>query len=398
MNPDSASATEPEWSRTGVGVMLLCFILNMFDGVNIFTLTYVAPALQKHFAVGPEAFGIVFSAGLVGMAIGGIVVAPQADRYGRRPIIMLALALMAAAMIASAYAPSIAVLAALRVLVGIGIGTVLASISALAAGFAPPKFRNMAVGVPQAGYPVGATLAGFATAWALPVYGWSAVFLSAGGLTLILLPLCYVALPEAPEIAHHVKMSIGDALGGTRKRASALLWVATTCGFMCLYFIASWITKLAIAAGLPSTQAIIAGAIYNGGAFIGTIALSVVATRYPVGKIVCGLLLCAAAAFLVFGGVKMPIIPLLLTSFIIGVTLQGGVNGLYPLVAGVYPAEARATGLGWAMGIGRFGALVGPLIAGTAMQNNVPLVGVFGLFCVPLIIAAAAAVLVQRRP
>jgi MFS family permease len=201
------------WSRTGIGVMMLCFVLNMFDGVNIFTLTYVAPALQKYFAVGPEAFAVVFSAGLVGMAIGGLAVAPQADRFGRRPVIMLALALMSLAMMASAFAPNITVLSLIRVLVGIGIGTVLASISALAAGFATDRFRNMAVGVPQAGYPVGATIAGFATAWALPLYGWSTIFLSAGVLTLLLLPLCYFVMPEAPEIAHHVKMSISDAIG-----------------------------------------------------------------------------------------------------------------------------------------------------------------------------------------
>jgi len=384
------------WSRTGIGVMMLCFVLNMFDGVNIFTLTYVAPALQKYFAVGPEAFAVVFSAGLVGMAIGGLAVAPQADRFGRRPVIMLALALMSLAMMASAYAPNLAVLCLVRVLVGIGIGTVLASISALAAGFAPDKFRNMAVGVPQAGYPVGATLAGFATAWALPLYGWSAIFLSAGVLTLLLLPLCYFTMPEAPEIAHHIKMSISEAIGGERKRASILLWVATICGFMCLYFIASWITKLALAAGLPPTQAIIAGAIYNGGAFAGTIIMSVLATRYPVGSLVFGLLISAAITFLIFGGVKMTIMPLLITSFIIGITLQGGVNGLYPLVAGVYPAEARATGMGWAMGIGRFGALVGPLIAGTALQLGLPLVGVFGIFCLPLIVAALAAMSVRK--
>ena len=175
----SDAPAPPPWSTQGIAVMALCFVLNMVDGVNIFTLTYVAPVLQKQFAVGPERFAIVFSAGLVGMALGGLVVAPQADRLGRRPVLLAALLLMAVAMMASADAPNIWVLSAIRVFVGIGIGTVLASITALSAGFAPDRYRHIATGVPQAGYPVGATLAGFVVAAQLPAYGWQAMFAGA---------------------------------------------------------------------------------------------------------------------------------------------------------------------------------------------------------------------------
>jgi MFS family permease len=390
-----AQTDASHWSAQGIGVMALCFVLNMFDGVNIFTLTFVAPALQSHFHAGSAQFSVVFSAGLVGMGLGGLFVAPLADRLGRRPVILFALALMAGAMLGSAYAPDVWSLAALRLVVGIGIGTVLASITALSAGFAPERWRHVAAGVPQAGYPVGATIAGFATAWALPTHGWAAVFTAAGWLTLLLVPLCWVLLPETPETASRAHHTIAEAIGGGRKRNSTLLWVATIGGFMALYFIASWITKLAIAAGLPQGQAIIASTIYSAGSCLGTIMISFAAMRVDLRKLVFANLALASVLFVVFGGGHLSLTPLLWVCFFIGVTLQGGVNGNYPLAAAVYPADMRATGLGWAMGVGRIGALLGPLIGGWALGAGLPLVWVFGIFCVPMLATGAAAMAIN---
>lgn len=390
-----AAAREPAWSAQGIAVMALCFVLNMVDGVNIFTLTYVAPALQAHFNAGPAQFSIVFSAGLIGMGLGGLGLAPQADRLGRRPVILFALALMAGAMLASAWAPGIVILSLLRLVVGIGIGTVLASITALSAGFAPERWRHVAAGVPQAGYPIGATVAGFATAWALPLYGWAAVFAGAGLATFVLVPLCWLVLPEAPETAHPTLGTIGAAIGGGRRRNTLLLWTATIGGFMALYFIASWITRLAIAAGLPQDQAIIASSVYSAGSCLGTIGISFAALRIDLRKLVFANLALASLLFVVFGGMHLTLVPLLWVCFLIGVTLQGGVNGNYPLAAAIYPAEMRATGLGWAMGIGRVGALIGPLLGGWGLGAGLPLVVVFGMFFVPMLAAGIAAMAVD---
>ena len=388
-------AESDRWSHRGMAVTALCFLLNMCDGVNIFALTYVAPVLQREFSASTGHFGVVFSAGLLGMAIGGLGLAPLADRFGRRPLILFALTLMAGAMFASACAPGVWSLAADRVAVGVGIGTVLASITALSAGFAPDRWRHVAAGLPQAGYPVGATLAGFVTAWALPRYHWQGIFVGAGAVTLLFLPLCLWALPEAPDRRLTGHLTLAQALGGRRKRNSQLLWLCSICGFMALYFIASWITRLAIAAGLPPTQAIIASAVYNLGACAGTIAISVAARKIDLRKLVCASLGAASALFLFFGSVRMGLAPLLFVSFLIGITLQGGVNANYPLVASAYPAEARATGLGWAMGVGRIGAMLGPLVGGFAIGEGLPLVAVFGIFCVPMLVTGVAALWIR---
>lgn len=380
-----------EWTRSSALVIALCFVLNMVDGMDVLVVSFVAPALQKAWQIGPGEFAFVFSAGLGGMALGGIGLAPLADRFGRRRMIVVALFVMTLAMLASSTATSVGELAVYRVVVGTGIGTVLACIAAIAARVAPEKHRNFAVGVLQAGYPIGAMLSGFATAWALPHYGWQAVIMSTAAISAICIPFVFAILParaESETSSDHV--GLREIVAGDRRRSSFLLWASTICGFMALYFITSWITKLSIEAGLHETQAIIASAIYNFGAFSGTFAMSVAGTRIDVRKISSVLLMATAAVFLFFGGVSLPLAGVLVTAFVMGACLQGGFNALYPIAAQVYPDQIRASGIGWAMGIGRIGAFSGPLLGGWALAKDVPLVAVFAIFCVPLLIAAFA--------
>ena len=155
-----------------------------------------------------------------------------------------------------------------------------------------------------------------------------------------------------------------------------------------LYSIVSWIPKLAIDAGLDPKSSIYAGAIYNLGAFAGTVLLSVLANRAGLKPLIVGFLLAAAALLILFGGVVMPVGAVLVTAFAVGVSLQGGFNGLYPLSACVYPVRMRSSGLGWAMGIGRAGAVIGPLLSGYILSLHLPLVVLFATLAVPLVIAA----------
>lgn len=387
----TGSATGEAWTRQAVLVIVLCFVLNMVDGMDVLVVSYVAPALQKAWNVDPAEYALAFSAGLAGMALGGLGLAPLADRFGRRRLVLIALVLMTAAMAASSTARSVGQLAAYRFVVGTGIGTILACIAAIAARIAPAQHRNFAVGVLQAGYPIGAMLSGLATAWALPRFGWQHVMLATAGVSALCIPMVFAILPSGTVAGTAQRaLSLTETVGGERRRSSILLWTATVCGFMALYFVTSWITKLAIEAGLPETQAIIASAIYNFGAFSGIFAMSVLGTRLDIRKISSTLLVLTAGVFLVFGGVAMPLVGVLGTAFLMGAALQGGFNALYPIAARVYPDEARATGIGWAMGIGRIGAFTGPLIGGWALGQHLPLIAVFGIFCVPLMIAAIA--------
>lgn len=387
------------WTRTGLSIVGLCFAINMADGVDVTILSFIAPRLQAEWGIDSGMMGNLFSAGLIGMAIGGMLIAPLADRLGRRAVILAALCLMSVGMFASSFAGSVPVLFAMRVLVGSGIGTVLAAMAALAAESAPPAQRNLAVGVVQAGYPFAAVFTGLIVAHALPIYGWQAMLLGAAILTVVLLPAAWLVLPQGEPAA-------GDGPSGSGKvgqlfaidlRARTIaLWCAVFFGLMVLYFIVSWIPKLSIAAGLSETNGIYAGALYNAGAFVGTMGMSVLALRVPLGKLVPAMLTCAGVAMVVFGSIAMPVWLTLLVAFLIGVLLQGGYNGVWPIAAGAYPGEVRATGVGWAIGVGRGGAVIGPMLGGYLMAANAPLSALFAAYCVPLLICAAAAFLVER--
>jgi MFS family permease len=342
--------------------------------------------------------GLLFGAGLVGMAIGGMGIAPLADRLGRRRIILAALALMSAGMVASGFATSVPMLYGLRVVVGMGIGTVLAAMAALAAESAPAAQRNLAVGIVQAGYPFAAVFTAILTAHLLPVWGWHRLLLAAGGLTVVLFPAAMAILPQGVVMPSGASEAgrIGDLLSPTFRARTLALWAAVFCGLMVLYFIVSWITKLSIQAGLSETDGIYAGALYNFGAFIGTAGMSVLAVRVPLGRLVPGMLVGAGIAMLVFGSVAMPVAATLALAFAIGVLLQGGYNGVWPLAASVYPARMRATGVGWAIGLGRAGAVIGPMLGGWLMAAKAPLPLLFAAYCVPLLACAAAAFAVDR--
>lgn len=392
------------WTRTGLGIVALCFAINMADGVDVTILSFIAPRLQAEWGIDSGTMGNLFSAGLIGMAIGGMFIAPLADRLGRRAVILVALCLMSAGMFASSFAGSVPMLFAMRVIVGSGIGTVLAAMAALAAESAPPAQRSLAVGVVQAGYPFAAVFTGLIVAHSLPIHGWQAMLLGAAVLTVVLLPAAWLVLPDGRPVAGNGTSGdraaeagkVGQLFAPQLRARTIALWCAVFFGLMVLYFIVSWIPKLSIAAGLSETNGIYAGALYNLGAFVGTMAMSFLALRVPLGKLVPVMLAGAGVAMVVFGSIVMPVWLTLLVAFLIGVLLQGGYNGVWPIAAGAYPAEVRATGVGWAIGVGRGGAVIGPMLGGYLMAANAPLPALFGAYCVPLLACAGAAFLVER--
>jgi MFS transporter, AAHS family, 4-hydroxybenzoate transporter len=399
IDQSALSTTPDQWTRKGALAVGLCFLINMVDGMDVNILSFVAPSLQDDWGVGSDIMGYVFSAGLLGMAIGGILIAPLADRFGRRRIILTALALMSLGMLACGVVPSVSWLIAARVLVGAGIGTVLATMAALAAEAAPPSKQSFAVGTVQAGFPFAAVFTGFAVAGLLPDWGWQKLLLWAGYITLLMLPLAWWILPaKEPHIAEaQSHVPVGKLFSADFKRGTIMLWVAIFFGLMVLYFITSWVTKLSIQAGLSVTDGIYAGATYNVGAFAGTMMVSALSMRFPLTRLVPASLLAAGLLMTLFANVAMPVVLTLFVAFLIGVTLQGGYNGVWPLAASVYPADCRATGIGWAIGVGRGGAVIGPLMAGYLMAAKAPLWLIFAVYCVPLAICATAVWLIGSR-
>jgi benzoate transport len=415
------------WSKIQILVVLLCALINALDGMDVMIIAYVAPALANDWQVGVEALGLLFSAGLVGMMIGCIVVAPFADIWGRRPTILLALILMTLGALGCGIVHDFTTFALMRVVTGVGIGTLLASIAALVSEYAPAGRRSLAIGIFQAGYPVGAVLTGLVAIVTIPAFGWQATMLGAGVISMILIPLVWLLLPESVnfletrqpsgalgrvnDLRHRLGCPVlsrlpdrgvtsalprlGDLLTQGRWRSTITLWCATFLSFAVLYFITSWIPKLAVERGLDQGDAIWAGSIFNLGGVAGGLLIGWLAIRKSIGSMIAIFFLACAALMILFTQ-SLPLVLLLVVACLLGLTLQGGFSGFYSLAAQVYPTSVRGAGIGWAVGIGRGGAVIGPLAGGILLGAKLPLWLVFTCFAVPLCLAGVLAAITLR--
>lgn len=157
------------WTPLRIAVVFICFLLNAIDGMDIVIMSYVAPVLKTAWALSPEVLGTVFSASLAGMAVGGLFIAPLADKFGRRPLIIALLTVITLSMLLSSQARNVYELIALRAIIGMSVGAFLASVTTMAADFAPKGQQGMVVAAAIAGYPLGAVLTGLTVAHFLPV-------------------------------------------------------------------------------------------------------------------------------------------------------------------------------------------------------------------------------------
>lgn len=188
---------EKSMSRFQWGVISLCFLINMLDGFDVLVMAFTAASVASHWSLSGIQLGYLLSAGLVGMALGSLFIAPWADRFGRRPLIMFCIAVAGSGMVASAYAQSPVQLGALRLLTGLGIGGILASSYVIAGEYASKKWRGLAISLQATAYALGATIGGIVAAWIIPAMGWPSVFLYGGLTTLATLPIMGLWLPES---------------------------------------------------------------------------------------------------------------------------------------------------------------------------------------------------------
>ncbi|WP_313802154.1 MFS transporter [Sphingobium sp.] len=417
-----------EWTRLQLSVVLICSIINALDGMDVLIVSFIAPSLARDWSVSMEGLGIIFSAGLAGMMAGSMLLAPLADIFGRRPMILVGLILITVAMIASGLVATPVAFALTRVIAGLGIGTLLASVAAMTSEFAPPDHRTFAIGIFQGGYPFGAVATGFAAIWAIPHYGWQATLIAAGVISGLLLPVVFALLPESPDylerrqpanalprlnrIRAQMRLAPFECLPSIEAAARKVrfsrffergmwkptlqLWTSTFLGVGVLYFVLSWIPKLAVEAGLAPEDALYAGTLLNLGGFAGSLTLGWMARRLPVGWLICAFLTASTVFMIIFSlpGTSLPLA--LVLAMLIGFALQGGFSAFYSLSAMLYPTAIRSSGIGWATGWGRFGAVFGPLIGGYLLSQGHSLLFVFLCYAVPLLISGVLAGLVRR--
>ena len=404
-------------------VVALCFLLNLADGVDVVAMSVAAPSVASEWGLARGALGPLFSAALVGMAIGAAGLAPLSDRLGRRRLLVAAMFLIGLSMLAVsliADSKSIAVFAVLRFLSGLGIGIIFGSAPALVSEFMPGRLRSLAVSVVVMGYPVGAVLAGPIANALIPEFGWASVFTAGGLLTICMGLLTWALLPESPEflagragswpdratevnkllgrmrraaisdIASVVPavptISVVAILTPERRVRTLALWLIYFMGFLAMYFMLSWIPTLFVDSGYTRVQGIDALTGFNLGALPGILLLGFLTTRLPLVSLL-SLFFLAAAAVLVWIGLTQPseLSTLMMLMFAGGFFLHGGFACLYALAARLYPSDVRAAGVGWAAGLGRMGAILSPLLAAALLSAGWGMYNLFSLFALPLI-------------
>ncbi|MCB2107614.1 MAG: MFS transporter [Rhodobacteraceae bacterium] len=412
------------WTSHQILVVMLCCVINMLDGMDVLIVSFVAPALSEEWQVDFETLGVVFSAGLAGMMVGSIVLAPLADFVGRRPIILAGIVLISVGTIACGIAESVTSFALYRVVVGCGIGAIIASVAALVAEYAPPTRRTTAIGIFQSGYPLGAVLTGFICIWSIPRFGWQPTLIGAGVASTILIPVLWWLLPEsiggplkktaentrgegASQSVSEAEQAAQSAHGSWRLaklfvdgmwRNTVLLWFATLLAYGVLYFVTSWIPKLAIEAGLNPTDALLAGTLFNLGGFFGGLMMGRFAERRRVGHLIAAFFVVSSIAMALFGGAGQYALAVALgLAFIIGTSLQGGFTGFYSLGALLYSDQVRSSGIGWAVGIGRAGSVGGPLVGGYLLAQGLPIWIVMLCFAAPLLISGWISMIAGRN-
>ncbi len=410
-------------------IVAVCFILNMNDGIDVLVVSFSSSDIIKEWALSKSEMGYVFSAGLAGMALGCFFIAPIADKLGRRKVFIMSLILISLGMLLVGICQNYTQLLFFRLITGMGIGGILPSLAATASEFSNNKFRDFNVGLVQAGWPVGAIFTGFFCAWAIPIYGWRFGFLFAGGVSLLMLLLVIIyvddslefmikrqpanaflsinnllkkmnfeALTELPlKPAAQLKASATSLFTPEYKNSTIKVWIAIFFGFLTLYTLMSWIPNIAKESGLSSEMATYVGIALNVGAAIGTISLGVVALKLGLKKSVLTFMLGGFFIMIIYGNLKLSTSLVFVFITILGMFVQGGFNGMYPIVSRVYPTEIRTTGVGFAMGIGRFGAVLGPTIFGALSDWHFNLGSIITFFAIPLLVTGIMAFTIPSK-
>ena len=424
-NPNSPEhyIDKTSFSRFQILAISLCALINVFDGFDALAIAYTAPAIATEWGLSPGALGIVFSAGYLGMAIGAMTLGTLSDRIGRRKMILYSLAALTLTMGLTATATSIATLLTYRLGSGLAIGAMLASITALTAEYSPDSRRNFTICIVQGTYAIGATLGGLLSAYLIEDYGWRSVFGIGAALNAGLFILIYLLMPESLAFLLNkrpagglsrvnaiitrlggdcltswpVRTAIDNTVSGVKallqpdtRKWSLLLWVATFSAMFGNYFLLSWIPKIVVDAGMSLESAIWVGMSINAGGLCGILWLGYRSAVSGLRFMIAAFMGIAGILMINFGFLGNNVAVLMAVAVAMGFFGQAGFIGLYSVAARLYPTHVRATGIGWAIGLGRVGAIIGPSIAGLLIGLGWERPDYFMVLSIPFFIGAIA--------
>jgi MFS family permease len=383
-----------------VVAVAVCIALNGLDGFDVLAISFASPGIAAEWGINRATLGVVLSVELFGMAAGSVLMGNVADRFGRKPTVIGCLVMMAAGMFGAAHAGTIPMLAAVRLLTGLGIGGMLASTSAIVADVSNERRRNLNLSLNIAGYPAGAILGGsVATALLAHSGDWRAVFQFGGLASAVAVPLAAVLLPPLSQpmrVQSPTTLPLAELFRSGYAYATVLLTAAYLAQIMVFYYIQKWVPKIIADMGHTAAEA---GAVLvsaNVGSFAGACLIGLAAQRFRVIPLIVGAMAAAFLCIVVFGLGDWSLQQLKFICAVAGVFVNAGVVGLYPLMGQIFPAQLRATGIGFAIGVGRGGAALGPMAAGALFAGGYNLLAVSTIMGAGALVAAGVLLVLGR--
>lgn len=382
----------------------LCALCLVMDGFDVQMLGPLAPAIGLEWDVEKPAFGVVFAASNFGVLLGSLLFTMVADKVGRRPVLVASTIFFSVMMLVTTLARSIDELLLLRFITGLGLGSIIPNATALIGEYSPKRHRVTLMMTISAGFTAGAAISGFAAAWLVEPYGWRSVFYVGGVIPLVIGLAMLVWLPEslqflaqrpagrdrlrhwlarlnpaAPPSRDTVYFASEEHRGGVpathlfreeRTAVTVLLWVVNFTNILVLYSLTSWLSTVLVEARYTQRTASYATGLLQLGGVIGTFVFAGQIARHgftrvlvPSFALAC-VSIAAIAPAIAFPGLLFAVV------FCAGWCVIGAQPGVNAFAATFYPTHLRSTGIGWALGIGRIGAIVGPLIVAELLERR----------------------------
>jgi len=435
MNDPRTTILNSPMSRLQIIAVAITVGLNALDGFDVVSISFAAPGIANEWGVQPAALGLVLSMGLIGMGFGSLLIAPLADVIGRRPLMLGCLVAMTIGMFLSATADNVYIMSIWRVITGLGIGGMLASITAVAAEFSNSRRKDLAVSIMTVGYPIGVVSGGLVAAWLLSNYDWRAVFIFGGIMSALFIPLILLFLPESisfliqrdkpgsldrvnriltrmghptstalPVLTKAERGSPLDIFSPGLRTTTFVLTGAYILHILTFYYMQTWIPRIVgpqgtNGLGMGFTQAQAAGVLVwaNFGGVIGSTALGFFAGRFGLKRLTTMVTLGTAISVAAFGLVAPQLGTIQAMVFVAGFFWNATIVGLYSLAARNFPTHVRATGTGFMIGVGRAGAAIAPVLAGMLFQSGLSLSAVSPLMAVGSLLATVLLVVGLRH-
>ena len=399
------------------------------DGFDVFAITFAAPALLKDWGIGKGELGIALSAGLLGMALGSLLLSPLADIFGRRKLLFVALAMMIFGTAWTATVATMTGLVASRLFTGVGIGAMIAVIMPLSAEFASARRRDLAVALFSIGFPAGGIVGGLVSAFLLANFGWRSIFEAASVLGLIIAVIAARTLPDPiaviiarpgkdgltrtnallarcghspvetlPLPAQGNKIPLGrlfePGMAGTTLQITLIYFLVV----IPVFFMQTWLPTLIADLGIAPAQAALIAAFFSVGGVIAGLAIAGLSASVGL-RTIFNTVLIGGALLIVAYSLLPANVPLLVAAAVVtGSFVQGCMVTLYAVVARTFPAEMRASGTGFVIGIGRIGSILPPLLAGALAAAGLGRTGVAMAMAAPALVALGLFVSFVIRP